>query len=78
MSSKQAMDSHGSGARTRLRHHPFVPRQYRHDRPWIRGKKGYGLAMGRMRMFILGFTPKLFWEKYPTRITYHPKEVKLS
>ena len=47
INSRQAMDSHGSGARTRLRHHPLIPSQYRRGRPWVRGKRGYGLAVGR-------------------------------
>ena len=40
MNSRQAMDTHGSGARTMLRHHPLVPSQYRSGGPWVRGKKG--------------------------------------
>ena len=27
---------------------------------------------------ILGFPLKLFWEKYPVRMTSHPKEVNMS
>ena len=47
MNGEQVVDSHGSRARTRLRHHPLVPNQYRHGGPWVKGKKGYGLAVGR-------------------------------
>ena len=47
MYNKQAMDTHGSGARIRLRHHLLVPNQYRSGGPWVRGKKRYGLAVGR-------------------------------
>ncbi|KAK9990092.1 hypothetical protein SO802_025077 [Lithocarpus litseifolius] len=31
VNTRQAMDSYGSGARIRLRHHPHVPSQYRGD-----------------------------------------------
>ena len=55
MNSRQALDSHGSGARTRLRHHPLVPNQYRSSGPWVKGKRGYGLAVGRMGKSIMGF-----------------------
>ena len=72
------MDSHENGARTKLRHHPLVPSQYRGDGPWVRGKRGYGLAVGRRGKFILGFPLKLFWEKYPTGMTYHQKEEKMT
>ncbi|KAK9991048.1 hypothetical protein SO802_026033 [Lithocarpus litseifolius] len=41
MNSRQAMDTHGSGAHARLRHHLLVPSQYRSGRPWVRGKKWY-------------------------------------
>ena len=68
----------GNGARTRLKHHPLVPRQYRDGGPWVRGKRGYGLAVGRRGKSILGFQLKLFWEKCPARMTYHPKEGKMS
>ena len=75
---KQVMDSHGSGARTRLRHHQLVPNQYRGYGPWIRGKRGYGLTVGRRRKPILRFPPKLFGEKCLAGMTYHPKEIKMS
>ena len=55
----QAMNSHGSRARTRLRHHQLVPSQYRGDGPWVRGKRGYGLAVERKGKSILGFSLKL-------------------
>ena len=78
VNTKQVMDSYRSGAYTRLRHHPFVPSQYRGGRPWVRGKKGYGLAMGRRGKPTLRCLLKVFWEKYLVGITYHPKEVKIS
>ena len=78
VNSRQVMDSHKSGPQTRLRHHPLVLSQYRSGGPWIRGKKGYGLAVRRRGKPILGFMLKLFWEKCPTRMTYHLKEGKLS
>ena len=72
------MDSHENGARTKLRHHPLVPSQYKGDGPWVRGKRGYGLAVGRRGKPILGFPLKLFWGKCSVGMTYHPKEGKMS
>ena len=72
------MDSHGNGARTRLRHYPLVPSQYRCDGPWVIGKKGYGLAVRRRRKSIMGFLLNLFWGKCPAGMTYHSKEEKTS
>ena len=46
MNNRQAMDTHGSGARTRLRHHQLLPSQYMSDGPWVSGKKRYGLEVG--------------------------------
>ena len=62
MNNKQALDSHGSGARTRLRHHPVIPSHYKHNGPWVRGKRGYGLAVGRRGKFIMGFVLKTLLE----------------
>ena len=78
MNSRQAMDTHGSGAHTRLKHHQPVPSQYRSDGPWIKGKRGYGLEVGRREEPILGFPLKLFWRKCAAEITYHPKEGQMS
>ena len=78
MNSKQAMDIHGSGVRTRLRHHQLVPRQYRIGGSQVRSKKGYGLAVGRREKPILGFPLKLFWGKCLTGMTYYPKKGKMS
>ena len=55
MNDKQALDSHGSGARTRLKHHTLVPNHYRRGGPWVRGKRGYGLAVGKREKSILEF-----------------------
>ena len=74
MNGRQALDSHGSGARIRLRHHSLVPNQYRSDGPWVRGKRGYGLAVGRRGKPILGFSLKFFWGKCLAGMTYHPKK----
>ena len=54
MNSRQTLDSHGSGACIRLRHHPLVPSQYRSNEPWVRGKTRYGLAMGRKGSLLWG------------------------
>ena len=78
MNTRQAMDSYGSGAHTRLRHHPLVLSQYRGGGPWVRGKKGYGLVVGRSEKSILEFLFKLLRGKCPARMTYHPKEGKMS
>ena len=55
MNSRQAMDTHGSGACTRLRHHPLVPSQYKSGGSWVRDKREYDLAVGRKGKLILGF-----------------------
>ena len=47
MNAKKAMDSYGSGAHTRLRHHLPVSSQYKGGWPWVRGKRGCGLAVGK-------------------------------
>ena len=60
MNTRQAMDSYGSEACIRLRHHPLVPSQYRGSGPWARGKRGNGLVVGRSGKPILGFSLKLF------------------
>ena len=54
LNNKQAMDTHGSGVRTRLRHHQLVPSQYKSGGPWVKGKRGYGLVVGRRGEPILG------------------------
>ena len=72
------MDLYGSKAHIRLRHHPLVPNQYRCSRTWVRGKKGYGLAVGKKGKSIIGFPLKLFWGKCPAGMTYHPKERKMN
>ena len=73
ISSRQATDTHGSGAHIRLKHHQLVPSQYRNGGSWVRGKRKYGSTMKRRGEPILGFPLKLFWGKYPTGMTYHPK-----
>ena len=74
----QAMDSHESGVRLRLRHCLLVPSQYRGSGPWVRGKRGYDLAVKRRGKFIIGFSLKLFWGKYSAGMTDHPKQEKMS
>ena len=72
------MDTHGSGTLTRLKHHPLIPSQCKSSGPWIRGKRGYDLAVGRRGKPILGFPLKLFWGKCLAGMTYHQKEGKMS
>ena len=47
MSNGQTFDVHGSGARVKPKHYRLVPNPYRGGGSWVRGKKGYGLAVGR-------------------------------
>ena len=58
MNGRQALDSYRSGACIRLRHHLLVPSHYRRGGPWVRGKREYGLAVGRKGKSILGFLRK--------------------
>ena len=44
---------------------------------WVRGKRVWSES-GKRGKLILGFLLKLFWEKYPTEMTYHPKEIRMS
>ena len=78
MNDRQAMDSYGSGACTRLRHHSLVPSQYMGNGLWVRGKRGYDLAVGSMGKSILGFSLKFFWGRCSAGMIYHPKEEKMS
>ena len=41
-------------------------------------REGNGLAVGRKGEPILGFLLKLFWGKYPARMTYHLKEGRMN
>ena len=54
VSSGQAFDVHGSGACARPRHYQPVPNQYKSGGSWVRGKRGYGLVVGRRE--------SLFWD----------------
>ena len=47
MSSRQVLDVHRSGAHAKPKHHQPVPSQYSSGGSWVRGKKGYGLVVGR-------------------------------
>ena len=78
MNTRQAMNSHESGAHIRLKHYPLVPSQYKGGGPWVKGKRRYGLAMGRRREPILEFSLKLSWGKCLAGMTYHPKEEKMN
>ena len=44
---------------------------------WVRGKRVWSDSRERGKP-ILGFLLRLFWGKYPARMTYHPKEVMMS
>ena len=46
--------------------------------PQVKGIRGCGLAVGRKKGSILRFPLKLLWEKCPTRMASHPKEVRTS
>ena len=54
MSNGQAFDVHGSGARVRPRHYQPVPSQYRSGGSWVKGKRGYGLAVERRESLFWG------------------------
>ena len=54
MSSGQALDVHESGAHARPWHYQLVPSQYRSGRPWVRGKRRYGLAVGGRESLFWG------------------------
>ena len=58
MNTRQAMNSHESGAHIRLKHYPLVPSQYKGGGPWVKGKRRYGLAMGRIGKSIMVFPLK--------------------
>ena len=47
LSMGQAFDVHGSGACARPKQYQPVPSQYRGSGSWVKGKRGYGLAVGR-------------------------------
>ena len=72
MSSRQAMDTHESGACTKPKYHQPVPSQYRNGGPWVKSKKGYGLALERRGEPILEFPQillgKMFcWDDIPSK-----------
>ena len=46
--------------------------------PWIKGIKGCGLAMGRKRGPILGFSLKLLWGEMPCWDGISLKKVNMS
>ena len=46
-------------------------------RSWVRGKRAWS-GDGERGKPILGFLLRLFWRKCPTRMTYHPKEARMS
>ena len=54
MSSRQVLDIHKSGACAKPRHHQLVPSQYKSGGSWVRGKRGYGLAVGRKESLFWG------------------------
>ena len=62
ISSRQALDIHRSGACTRPKHYQLVPSQYKSCGSWVRGKRGYGLAMGRKESLFWGSRSNSFGE----------------
>ena len=76
MNAKKAMDSYGNGERTRLKHNLFVPNKYRGGGPWVRGKKGCGLVVGRRGSLFWGshlssFGRKSCWDDIPPKRGKH-------
>ena len=57
MNSRQAMNTHGSGACTRLRHHPLISNQYRSGGLRV---KGYGLEVERKGKAYFGVPAQAF------------------
>ena len=59
--------------------HLLVPSQYMGGGPQVKVFRWCGLAVRRKGGgSILGFPLKLFWEKYPIRMTFHPKEISMG
>ena len=54
MSNGQTFDVHGSGARAKPKHYQLVPSSYRGGKSWVKGKRGYGLAVGRRESILWG------------------------
>ena len=67
------MDLYGSKAHIRLRHHPLVPNQYRRGRTWVRGKRRYGLAVGKNGKVYYGIPTQALlgemfcWDDIPSK-----------
>ena len=78
MSSRQALDVHRSGAHAR----PSTTYLYLANTGEVghrsKVRKGVVWWWGEGGEPILGFPLKLFWEKYPAGVTYHPKEANMS
>ena len=54
MSSGKVFDVHGSRSCLKPKHYQPVPSQYNGGESWIRGKRGYGLAMERRESLFWG------------------------
>ena len=54
MSSGQVLDVHKTRACARPRHHQPVPSEYKSGGSWVRGKKGYDLAVERRENLLWG------------------------
>ena len=72
MSSRQALDIHGIEVRARPIYHQPVPSQCGSGGSWVRGKRGYGLALERRGEPILGFSQILlgkmsYWDDIPSK-----------
>ena len=60
MSSEQAFDVHGSGARATPKHYQLVLNQCRSDGLWVKGKGGVWSGGGEKGKPILGFLLRFF------------------
>jgi len=66
MNNRQAMDTHGSGACTKLMHHQLVSSQYKSGRAWVRGgsevREGMVWRWGEGKRLFWGFRSNSFGE----------------
>ena len=60
------------------RHHLLVPSQYMGGGPVVKAFRGCGLVVGRKKESILGFPLKFLWERCPTKMASHLKEVSMG
>ena len=75
--SEQVLNTSGSRARQDLDFTSMYPTNIGGGGLWVKGKRVWSGGGDREKP-ILGFLLRLFWGKCPTRMTYRPKEVRMS